>query len=82
MITVKMWKKINSFEPIKDDVLDVDGTINIIAEIKNQSVEQVEEMAMEDLLPTFLDCVSEVNKTVFSKLSKLPKNATGDNVEV
>lgn len=77
MITIKDWKDITTFEPIKDGILDVDGTIQRIAKIKNISVEEVEAMDVSDLLPEYLNCVRAVNESVFAKISKLPKNGDG-----
>lgn len=79
VITIKMWKDITAFEPIVGDKLDVDGTVKRIAEVRGKSIEEVENMAMEDLLPEFIECVHLVNNTVFNKISKLPKNGSGDN---
>ena len=78
MITVKLWKDVATFEPIKEDMLDVDGTIDIIMRVKGMTKEETEELPMEDLLPLYLECVSEVNKAVFKNVGKLPKNANGD----
>lgn len=78
MITVKMWKDINTFQPIVADRLDVDGTVKRIAAVREKSVEEIEEMPVENLLPEFLECVSIVNRAVFAKLDKMPKNADGD----
>ena len=78
MVTVKLWKDVATFEPIKDDMLDVDGTIDIIMRVKGMTKEETEALPMEELLPTYLECVSEVNKTVFKNVGKLPKNANGD----
>ena len=75
MITVKMWKDITGFNPIKDGELDVDGTVKRIADIKGIPIEQIEEMPVCDLLPTFLECVRIVNQEVFKKVDKLAKNA-------
>lgn len=80
MITIKDWKDITTFEPIKDGILDVDGTIQRIAKIKNISIEEVEAMDVSDLLPEYLNCVRTVNESVFAKISKLPKNGDGDGV--
>ena len=81
MITVKQWKDLVAFEPIdKDGVLDVDGTINQIAIVQEKSVEDVENsIAVEDLLPTFIECVKNVNALVYKKLEVIPKNGSGDN---
>lgn len=74
IITVKMWKDIVSFDPVKNNQLDVDGTVKRIAEIKGMTTEEVESMPMEQLLPTYLECVKLVNDTVFSKINSMPKN--------
>lgn len=81
MITVKQWKDLVAFEPIdKDGVLDVDGTIKQIAIVQEKSVEDVESsIAVEDLLPTFIECVKNVNALVYKKLEVIPKNGSGDN---
>lgn len=78
MLTVKMWKDINTFEPIKNGDLDVDGTVKRIADFRGKTVEEVEEMEISDLLPEFLKCYHEANAAVFTKLNTLPKNAEGD----
>lgn len=78
MITVKLWKKVNTFEPIVNDKLDVDGTVALIAEVQGKTVDEVEEIAMEDLLPVYLQCVHDVNAEVFKKMAQLPKNGSGD----
>lgn len=79
MITVKLWKDINCFEPIKGNVLDVDGTIDLIAKVKGKTIEEMEEIDIADLLPMFLECVHEVNAKVFEKVAQLPKNGSGDS---
>lgn len=81
MITVKQWKDLVAFEPIdKNGVLDVDGTIKQIAIVQEKSVEDVENsIAVEDLLPTFIECVKNVNALVYKKLEVIPKNGSGDN---
>lgn len=78
MVTVKVWKDINSFEPIVNDMLDVDGTVKRIAAVRGKTVEEIEEMPIDELLPEFLRCVNETNRAVFAKLNKMPKNADGD----
>lgn len=78
-ITVKMWKDITTFEPIVNNMLDVDGTVKRIAEIKGMTIDEVEQMPMEKLLPTYLECVKLVNDTVFAKISQLPKNGESVN---
>ena len=80
-ITVKQWKDLVAFEPInKDGILDVDGTIKHIATVQGKSVEELEnEIAVEDLLPTYINCVHEVNSLVYSKLNVIPKNGSGDS---
>lgn len=80
-ITVKQWKDLVSFEPIsKDGVLDVDGTIKHIATVQGKSVEEVEnEIAVEDLLPTYIKCVHDINAMVYSKLNVIPKNGSGES---
>ena len=70
MITVKLWKDINCFEPIKGNVLDVDGTIDLIAKVKGKTIEEMEEIDIADLLPMFLECVHEVNAKVFEKVAQ------------
>jgi len=81
MITVKQWKDLVAFEPISaEGVLDVDGTIKQIAIVQEKSVEDVENsIAVEDLLPTFIECVKNVNALVYKKLEVIPKNGSGDN---
>lgn len=74
MITVKTWKKLMSFNPITDGVFDVDGTVAILAEVKGKSVEEIENMAADELLPAFLQAVKEANAIVFDKL----KNSEGE----
>lgn len=79
MITVKLWREINTFDPLnggKD--FDLDGTVDIIARVRNKTKEEVEEMPMEELLPEFLKCVQEVNALVFKKINQMPKNGSGD----
>lgn len=78
MVTVKLWREINTFDPLKDGNFDVDGTVYFISQVRNKSVEEVENMAIDDLLPEFIECVKEVNSKVFSKLDKMPKNAVRD----
>ena len=63
---------------MKDGNFDVDGTVYFISQVRNKSVEEVENMAIDDLLPEFIECVKEVNSKVFSKLDKMPKNAVRD----
>ena len=70
MITVKTWKEIVSFDPLANGVFNVDGTVKLIAEVRNMSIEEVEQLPMEDLLPTFIQCVNEVSDLVFSKVGK------------
>ena len=79
MVTVKTWKELATFEPIRDGKLDIDGTVRLIAAVKDKSVEEVEATTpIEELLPTFIDCVHECNNLVFKKLDVVPKNAQGD----
>lgn len=79
MVTVKTWKELATFEPIRDGKLDIDGTVRLIAAVKDKSVEEVEsETPIEELLPTFIDCVHECNNLVFKKLEAVPKNGQGD----
>jgi len=79
MITVKQWKELNNFEPIKDDILDIDGTIAMIAMVRGKDTAEIEEnTAVDELLPEFLACVREVNGSVFAKLNQLPKNVERD----
>lgn len=81
-MTVKDWKDLVAFEPIHDGQLDLDGTINCIAKVKGKTVDEIEaETAIEDVLPTFIQCVHEANDLVFSRLDKMPKNANGDSQE-
>lgn len=80
MITVKMWKDINAFDPMAGGKLDVDGTVKHIANVREKSIEEIEAMPMENLLPEFLECVHIVNNTVFAKINQMPKNAAGDGV--
>jgi len=82
MITVKLWKDINAFEPIKGNVLDVDGTIDLIARVKGKTIEEMEEIDIADLLPLFLECVHDVNAKVFEKISQMPKNGNGDSTAI
>lgn len=79
MITVKLWKEVTAFEPIVEDKLDVDGTVDIIAKIEGKTKEEIEEIPMSDLLPTYLACVRKVNAEVFKKVENLPKNGSGDS---
>jgi hypothetical protein len=82
MVTVKAWKDIISFDPIKDGHFDIDGTVARIAAVKGKTVEEIEkDTAIEDLLPTFLDCVHECNNMVFKRLDMIPKNGSGASQE-
>lgn len=78
MITVKLWKDINDFNPLESGKFDLDGTVKRIAEVKDIPVEEVEKMPISDILPEFLDCVRIVNEEVFKKVNLLPKNGNGD----
>lgn len=75
MVTVKLWKKLNTFDPMAGGKLNVDETMALIAEARGKSVADVEDMAIDELLPEFLACVRDANALVFSKL---PKNGDGD----
>lgn len=78
-VTVKAWKELAGYNPIKDNRLDVSGTVDRIAMVYNVTVEDVEnELNMDDLLPCFLECVTFCNELVFKKLDVIPKNAGGD----
>lgn len=66
------------FEPIKDGVFDVDGTVKRVVECSGRTVDEVEAMPISDLLPEFLKCLQEINKEVFAKM---PKNGSGDSVK-
>lgn len=79
MITVKMWKDLVSFDPIKDGKFDLDGTIERIAKVKGKTIDEIESTtAVEDVLPTFIECVREANDLVFKRLDTIPKNGNGD----
>ena len=77
VITVKMWKDINTFDPMENGVFNVDGTVERVAMVTGKTVAEVEEMPMNELLPTFLECVKTVNREVFAKLDVMPKNGSG-----
>ena len=78
--TVKMWKDFTEFDPIKENgELDLEGTLVRIAAVKSTPVEILEkEMAIEDLLPTYLECVKKVNEKVFAKINKFPNGVEGE----
>lgn len=78
MVTVKIWKQLNTFDPMANGKFDVDGTVALVAVAQGKTVEDVEEMPVDELLPTFLQCVHDANALVFSKL---PKNGSGDDVK-
>ena len=78
MVTVKQWKELNMFEPIRDGIFDVDGTVRHVAACSGKTIDEVEEMPVSDLLPEFLRCLQEINKEVFAKM---PKNGSGDSRE-
>jgi len=80
-VTVKQWKDISTFDPLKDGIFDVDGTIERIKMVTGKSDEDIDNMPMEELLPTYLDCVEKVNSLVFSKLKQIPKE-DGDKAAV
>jgi hypothetical protein len=83
MITVKTWKELVTFDPIRDGKLDVDGTIRLIATVKDKTVEEIEENTpIDELLPLFLACVHEANDLVFAKINTMPKNGKGDSTEM
>lgn len=76
MVTVKLWKRLNAFDPMAGGKLDIDGTVELVAAARGKTVEEIEEMPMEDILPEFLKCVQDANALVFSKI---PKNGSGDS---
>ena len=77
MVTVKLWREVNDFNPLHDNNLDVDGTVELIAKVQGKPKEEVEELPIEELLPTFVECVRQVNALVFEKVKQVPKNADG-----
>ena len=80
-MTVKDWKELITFEPIRDGVLDIDGTIQCIASAKGKTTDEIEaETAIEDVLPMFIECVRSANNLVFERLDKMPKNGSGDSL--
>ena len=79
MISVKTWRELNSFDPLHGgEQLDIEGTVSLIAKAQEKPIEEIENLPIEDLLPTFLDEVHKANELVFSKINKIPKNASGD----
>lgn len=77
-MTVKDWKDLITFEPIRDGQLDLDGTIERIAKAKGKTPDEIEsETAIEDILPMFIQCVHDANDMVFARLDQMPKNADG-----
>ena len=75
MITVKLWKDITGYNPINVETgeFDVNGTMDVIMQVKGKSKEELEAMDISDLLPEYLDCVKMVNEAVFAKIGQLPK---------
>lgn len=82
MITVKDWREINEFDPMAGGKFNLEGTVALIERVTGKSKEEIEALPMEDLLPTFLDCVHKANALVFEKINKMPKNAqSGESVQ-
>lgn len=69
------WRKIAGFDPLKDNEINFDETIEKIAIVYGLTTEEVaEELTISEVLPVYLDCVRFVNDLVFSKLNQIPES--------
>ena len=74
MITVKIWREMNNFDPLANGKFDIDNTIKYISIVRGKTADEVEQMPADELLPEFLKCLREINNSVFAKLDQMPKN--------
>ena len=74
-VKAKVWRELQGYDPLEGDKVDFEGCINKIAMVYGTDAAFIEDnLDIDDILPTFLECVHYVNGLVFSKLSVLPKN--------
>lgn len=77
-VKVKVWRELEGYDPLNGGDIDVEGTLEKIAMVYGLDVDVVaEELALDDLLPTYIECIKYVNDIVLSKLKNVPKNADG-----
>lgn len=77
-VKVKVWRELEGFDPLADNVIDVEGTLKRIAMVYDLPVDTVaDELELNELLPLYIDCVKHVNGIVLEKLKSVPKNADG-----
>ena len=77
---VKTWRELETFNPLANGNVDVEGTLQRIALVYGTDIETVaENLDLADLLPTFIECIKYVNGVVLEKLQDVPKNVEGRN---
>lgn len=73
-IKARTWKEFAGYDPFKDDNFDLDGTAERIAMVYGLTAEQVlDELTVDEIFPTFLDCVHHINAQVLRTFKDTPK---------
>lgn len=80
-VTMKMWREITKIDTLDDDSTMADlltSRLDILGLVYGIDDDVLDELPVEEVIPSYKKVADYVSKLIFSKLDKLPKNSEAE----